>query len=278
MGVVRREGNWRLEKHDDGVYEVTYNDQPELKIITSDYEPAGFNDERNDFTIPIREVQSFSEAEDIFQQKANGQPQTGFGGQGPTIPQGGSGSIDTNIEPAEDGELPDIPPGGLLLIGIVGGGLAIQQGGFSTNSPVTLFGIGLLLVGVVVLGLAYRVYASEGLGAAVDYLITVEEDEDAESSQTQTETETERTPPAPKSMKDDIFFERADQECEWCGERTDSPEVHHIEPRSEGGPNEYDNLIALCPTCHRKADKGGISKTKLKTKISRQMDQWAKEV
>lgn len=79
-------------------------------------------------------------------------------------------------------------------------------------------------------------------------------------------------------MKDDIFFERADQECEWCGERTDAPGVHHIEPRSEDGPHEYDNLIALCPTCHRKADKAAISKTKLKAKTSRQMDQWAKEV
>lgn len=79
-------------------------------------------------------------------------------------------------------------------------------------------------------------------------------------------------------MRNDIIFERADQKCEWCGERTDSPEVHHIEQRSEDGSNEYDNLIALCPGCHALADKGGISKTKLEEKTSRQMDQWVREV
>lgn len=89
MGVVRREGNWRLEKHDDGVYEVTYNDQSELRVITSDYEPTGFNDKRNDFTIPVREVQSFTEAEELFEQKATDHSQTGFGGRRPTILQGG---------------------------------------------------------------------------------------------------------------------------------------------------------------------------------------------
>lgn len=91
--------------------------------------------------------------------------------------------------------MPDLPIGGFLLIGIIGGGLAIQQGGFDLTSPVTLFGIGLLLVGIVVLGLAYRVYASEGLGAAVDYLVTVEDDENAESSQSQTGQKPKRRHP-----------------------------------------------------------------------------------
>lgn len=277
MGVVRREGDWRLEKREDGVYEVTHQNQPELKLITSDYSPSGFNDERNDFTIPVREVQSFSDAEKLFEEKANGHHSGGFSGPNIEIPQGGSERLDTGLEPAEDGEMPDLPPGGLLLVSIIAGGLAVQQGGFDPNSPITLFGLGLLGVGIVVLGLTYRVYASEGMGAAVGYLFTVEEKEEgAESSES--ETETEKTPPTPKRMKEDIYFERAGQECEWCEERTDSPEVHHIEPRSEGGPNEYDNLVALCPKCHRKADKGGISKTKLRAKVSRQNDQWSKDV
>ena len=37
MGVVRRGEEWRLEKEDDGFYEVTCEEQPELRIITSDY-------------------------------------------------------------------------------------------------------------------------------------------------------------------------------------------------------------------------------------------------
>lgn len=277
MGVVRREGDWRLEKHDDGVYEVTYQQQPELKIITGDYKPSGFNNERNDFTTPIRDVESFSEAEQLFEKTANGQPQSGFGKLSPSIPQGDSGGIDANIDLNDTSETPTLPPGGIMLIGIVGGGLALTQGGLSLNSPVSLFGLGLIALGVVILGLAYRVYASEGMGAAVDYLVTIDEEE-SQSSEQQTKSETQKTSPAPNNMKEAIYFERADQRCEWCEERTDSPEVHHIEPRSEGGPNEYDNLIGLCPTCHSKADKGGISKTKLRGKVSRQMEQWDSSV
>lgn len=278
MGVVRREGNWRLEKREEGVYVVTYQDQPEIKIITADYQSSGFNDERNDFTISVREVQSFSEAEELFQEMADSQSQSGFFGSDLGMPQAGSGGIDTTLEPTEDDKMPNLPPGGLLIVGIVAGGLAVQQGGFDPNSTVTLLGIGLLGLGAVVLGLTYRVYASDGMSAAVEYLISIEEENDNGSSETQTETEPEKTPPTQKRMRGDIYFERADQECEWCEERTDSPEVHHIEPRSEGGPNEYDNLIALCPTCHSKADKGGISKTKLREKVSRQNNPWSKEI
>ncbi|MFP8958140.1 HNH endonuclease [Natrialbaceae archaeon A-CW3] len=69
-----------------------------------------------------------------------------------------------------------------------------------------------------------------------------------------------------------MYFERASQKCEWCDERVDHPEVHHIRPRSEGGPNTRSNLIVLCPGCHRKADSGGISQTKLRAKVRRLND------
>jgi|GEM_PF-563569 len=277
MGVVRREGNWRLEKHQDGVYEVTYQNQSELKILTDDYEPTGFDNEHNDFTTPIREVQSFSEAENIFHEMAENGSSSGFSTQSMGISQVSSGEIDTSLGSVTDEDTPPLPLGGLLLVAIVAGGFAIQQGGFDPSSPVTLLGIGLLGVGVIVLGQTYLVYASDGARAAVKYLTTVDKEE-TQTSESESANETEKTPPAPNHMKEDIYFERADQECEWCGERTDSPEVHHIEPRSEGGANDYDNLIALCPKCHRKADKGGISKTKLRGKVSRQSDQWEKEV
>jgi len=276
MGVVRREDDWRLEKREEGVYVVTYQGQPKLKIITADYDPTGLNDERADLTIPVREVESFSDATDIFNQTATGQQQAGFGGD-PLIPQDGHGGGDPIFEPADNDEMSDIPPGGLLLVGVLVGGVAIREGGFNLTSPVTLFGIGMLLMAVVALGLTYRVYATEGLGAAIAYLVTVDAaDEDTKSSDGAAGETTEKTPPTPKRMKENIFFDRADQLCEWCGERTDSPEIHHIKPRSEGGPNEYDNLIALCPTCHSKADKGGISQTKLEAKTSRQMKEWSK--
>lgn len=36
-------------------------------------------------------------------------------------------------------------------------------------------------------------------------------------------------------------------------------ELHHIIPISEGGSNEMENLILLCPNCHKEADVGLIS-------------------
>lgn len=41
-------------------------------------------------------------------------------------------------------------------------------------------------------------------------------------------------------------------------------EIHHIVPVSEGGSGELDNLIMLCPNCHKKADYGVITREELR--------------
>lgn len=79
----------------------------------------------------------------------------------------------------------------------------------------------------------------------------------------------EQTPPAPEKLKNDLYFDRANQCCEWCETWVDQPHVHHIKPRREGGPNNRMNLIVLCPNCHTKADRGAISRSKLKAKLRR---------
>ena len=41
--------------------------------------------------------------------------------------------------------------------------------------------------------------------------------------------------------------------CEMCkqeGRYIDATEVHHIKPLSEGGGNEFENLMPLCKSCH----------------------------
>ena len=41
--------------------------------------------------------------------------------------------------------------------------------------------------------------------------------------------------------------------CEMCkreGRYTDATEVHHIKPLSEGGTNDFENLMPLCKSCH----------------------------
>ncbi len=37
-------------------------------------------------------------------------------------------------------------------------------------------------------------------------------------------------------------------------------DVHHIVPWAQCKAHDYDNLIALCPNCHRRADRGEIDR------------------
>ena len=39
--------------------------------------------------------------------------------------------------------------------------------------------------------------------------------------------------------------------CENCGIQTRNIHYHHLTPRCQGGDDSPDNLVALCPSCHR---------------------------
>lgn len=263
MGVVRREGDWRLDKQDDGVYEITYQQRAEMKIITSDYKQRGFIDERADFTVPVREVSSFSEAESIFEEVSQGSPSP-VGGV--ASPANTTGHTDSNLDfGSGEADFSDVPPAGVFITGLIIGGFLIAQSGFTVSSTIFIIGGVFLLLPLGVTALTYRVYADEGTREAIDFLLSTE-NEDGESSSSNGEGP-ERTPPAPESLKNDLYFERANRQCEWCGKEVDSPDTHHIKPRKKGGPNEAENLIILCPNCHRKADRGMISRSKLRRAI-----------
>ena len=75
----------------------------------------------------------------------------------------------------------------------------------------------------------------------------------------------------PLSNKEQARFIRmVGSRCENPNCRNTYPlEVHHIQPRSEGGSNKYRNLIVLCKNCHGIAQKGIWSKELLKEWISR---------
>lgn len=63
----------------------------------------------------------------------------------------------------------------------------------------------------------------------------------------------------PKRMEKKIFQE-ANSTCPFCGEREISLlDIHHIIPRSQGGPNEELNLILACKKCHTDIEEGKIS-------------------
>lgn len=55
-------------------------------------------------------------------------------------------------------------------------------------------------------------------------------------------------------------------------------DLHHITPYSEGGSNEANNLILLCPNCHKLADTGMITREYLRTKLVLNTNTYDKDV
>ena len=67
-------------------------------------------------------------------------------------------------------------------------------------------------------------------------------------------------------------FKAAIGKCEVCNSKQSIRvlEVHHIKPISEGGTDSFQtNLIVLCPTCHRKAHSGEITRAELRKAIKK---------
>lgn len=275
MGVVRREGDWRLEKRETGLYEITYQNEPQEVVRTPEYSPGPM--ETTIETVRVHEVDSYAEAEGLFEERAHG-TQPPLGGPSPRDPSTTETtdpfdidvpSVDSDLDapsgdPSSNTEIENLPRGAITLALLVAGGALVWTSGLALGEVTFQIGVLLFVGGLAMLGWAG--YVSEDLQEAVAYLARTPESHSSSGSETST---TEQTPPAPDSLKHDIIFDRAEQTCEWCGEDFDQLEVHHIEPRSEGGPNTRRNLIALCPNCHSKADTGAISKTKLKAKIRR---------
>ncbi len=50
--------------------------------------------------------------------------------------------------------------------------------------------------------------------------------------------------------------------CEVCARR--SVDIHHLTPRSLGGTDEINNLMALCRTCHETAHASKLYNDQLK--------------
>jgi HNH endonuclease len=70
-------------------------------------------------------------------------------------------------------------------------------------------------------------------------------------------------PPIPEPLKRRVLVE-AGHRCAIPTCRTPVTEVAHIIPYSVVKKHEYENLIALCPNCHTRADKGEIDRKSLR--------------
>lgn len=62
----------------------------------------------------------------------------------------------------------------------------------------------------------------------------------------------------PERIREKILI-KYDFSCCICGQKY-FIDVHHIKPRNEGGNHKPSNLVVLCPTCHRAADRGVYSR------------------
>ena len=73
----------------------------------------------------------------------------------------------------------------------------------------------------------------------------------------------EQRPPIPAPLKRRVLVE-AGHRCAIPTCRHIQVELHHIIPWATCGSHEYDNLIALCPNCHLRADRGEIDRKALR--------------
>ncbi len=68
----------------------------------------------------------------------------------------------------------------------------------------------------------------------------------------------------PDSLKM-ILLEESGLQCAYCGHRNGLKLTHHdLDPKRKGGAASYENLIALCRTCHNKAEKSSITAKELR--------------
>ena len=67
----------------------------------------------------------------------------------------------------------------------------------------------------------------------------------------------------PAELKRQVLVE-AGHRCAISNCRSIIVDVHHIIPWEKCKKHEYNNLIALCPNCHRRADNGEIDRKSLR--------------
>jgi len=72
-----------------------------------------------------------------------------------------------------------------------------------------------------------------------------------------------KRPPIPSELKRRILVE-AGHRCAIPTCRHPTTEIAHIIPWDKVKKHEYENLIALCPNCHARADRGEIDRESLR--------------
>lgn len=85
-------------------------------------------------------------------------------------------------------------------------------------------------------------------------------------------------PPIPMSLRRQVLVE-AGHRCAIPTCRYPTAEIAHIEPYAKVRKHEYHNLIALCPNCHTRFDRGEIDRLSMgayKRKITYLSDRYSR--
>ncbi len=61
------------------------------------------------------------------------------------------------------------------------------------------------------------------------------------------------------------IIKRLDLKCSRCGWDEGVCDIHHINPKNNGGTDDHTNLTYICPNCHRLAHMGKILSNELIT-------------
>lgn len=162
MAVLRRDGDWRLEEVEPGVYEIARGDWTELKVVSGEYDAAGMVDAREDISVPVREVETRADVEALFEDVAAGEHSAdpGRGAPGPI------GDVDDAADP-----FAGIPLGLVLVVGLGGGAAVLWLIRFDVTALLFLLGAFLLAIGLLAaVGATYRLLA-DGRAAALELLV-----------------------------------------------------------------------------------------------------------
>jgi len=107
MGVVRREGDWRLEKREDGVYEVSFDREPKVRIVTAERDEQVLDADTLGQVV-VRQVTDYDDVTDAFEEYVERDDPATVGPLGRTRvdPGGGEdeGAAATDGETAGEGD------------------------------------------------------------------------------------------------------------------------------------------------------------------------------
>ena len=165
MGVVRREGDWRIEKRGEGIYELTYQKNVELRLYTED---ATRRDQMGFDGVPTDRVSDFHDVERVFEDRVRrSQTQQQMMEMDPMAGTGDRQPISQE----------DLPPGGFGLVLTIAGVLSLVwiYPTLGNNYVLALGGI-MAAGGLAIFGYALYLFREEGLGEAMDFLLMQSED------------------------------------------------------------------------------------------------------